>query len=127
MVAFSFLECVEKWDQHPFLRRRAREMQVLVTESKQKRTVCPTLANMTLNQAVLRPFTQAMANQGMICKPIAKIREALWKFYLQELTEEQRGEFSKIKPKVKSTAEFIARMLTRIKRKWSRWEMPRVP
>ena len=127
MVAFSFLECVEKWDQHPFLRRRAREMQVLVADSKKRRTVLPTLTNMALNQALLRPFTQAMANQGMICRSVGKIKEAVWEFYLQELPEEQRGEVFKLRPKVKRTTGFISMMLTRIKRKWSRWEMPRVP
>ena len=127
MAAFSFLECVQAWDAHPYLRRRARAKQPLVEDYKQKRSVLPTLRNMTLNATVLRPFTQAMASHGVIRKNIDLIKEALWTFYLQELPEEEKPNAFKLKPKVRSTAVFIQRMLTQIKRKWSRWELPRVP
>ena len=127
MAAFSFLECAKEWDAHPYLRRRARAVQNLVEDQKQKKHVLPTLRNMALNANVLRPFTKAMASQGVIRKDIHLIKDALWKFYLQELPEEEMPNAFKLKLKVRSTAVFIQRMLTQIKRKWSRWELPRAP
>ena len=127
MPALSFLGCVTAWDAHPFLRRRARDRVVLVKDHKKKKKVLPTLMNMALNAVILRPFTKAMAGHGLTRKPISLIKEALWKFYLQELPEEHKTEALQLTPKVRQTALYIQRMWTQITRKWSRWEMPRVP
>ena len=127
MPAFNFLDCVAHWDAQPHLRRRARAMQVLVEDQKKKKIVLPTLANMSLNSSAIRPFTLTMAKYGIIRKDICLIQDALWKFYLEELPEEQKSEAFRLKPKVKSTAIFMQRMLTQIKRKWTRWELPRAP
>ena len=64
-------------ESHPFLRRRARDRVVLVEDHKKKKKVLPTLMNMALNAVILRPFTKAMAEHGLIRNPISLIKEAL--------------------------------------------------
>ena len=92
----------------------------------------PSLANLKLNYVILKPFTEAMASYGRITKPVGLIKEAVRKFYeteaepVQEKPETMDMKLRREK-NISKTAEAIKAMLTVIKRKWTLWELPRVP
>ena len=132
MAQLSFLSCCAEWEKHRVLRKRARSRSVLVIDCKNRNYISPTLTNMKLNHVVLKPFTEAMAKFGRISKPIALIKEAVREFYdsesqpVEEKPETMDMKLRKEKNIVR-TAEAIKAMLTMIKRKWTLWELPRVP
>ena len=130
LMPCSFLSCVDVWDGYPKLRRRARLREMLVQDCRGRKHVSPTLANILHNEHVLRPITQHMASTGHILKTKRLLHEAVWHFYCSQ-TESDAAEDPVAKCKKVSVAaksvKAIKKMLTAIKRKWSRWEMPRVP
>ena len=69
---------------------------------------------------------------GRIAKPIGLIKEALREFYASEKDDEaEKPETTDMKVRkdknINKTAEAIKSMLTVVKRKWTKWELPRVP
>ena len=130
MGAFSLMECAEDWEHHVYLRKRGRSQQVLVQDCKSKKNVLPTLKNIRYNADVLRPLTQKMASQGIISSSVKFLKPALKLFYEEQLAEEERRKPDtelKIISKANSSAFYIKRMLSVVKKKWAKWEMPRAP
>ena len=104
---------------------------MLVQDSKGRSHISPTLENLKLNEPILRPLTTAMAEAGRISKPLSSIKEALVKFYdgeNEEMQETPENTEMKLRRErnVKKTGKAILSMLTVIKRKWTKWEIPRV-
>ncbi|CAE7313379.1 unnamed protein product [Symbiodinium sp. CCMP2592] len=71
-----------------------------------------------------------MAEAGRISKPLVTIKEALHSFYYKESQEmEETPETSEMKLRrernITKSAKAILSMLTVIKRKWTKWELPR--
>ena len=131
MATLSFISCATSWEKHRVLRKRARARMMLVQDTKNRSHVSPTLANLKFNAPVLKPFTEAMANYGKISKPVHLIKEALRKFYSRENEEmEETPETVEMRLRkdrnISKSAKAIAAMLTVVKRKWTKWELPRV-
>lgn len=127
-TVFNFLACVTVWDGHPALRKRARSQQILLLESHGRKHISPTLNNISLNKLVLKPFTEIMATHGLIRKSLSLVTQAIQAFYQQELCEEHSKDplvLAKMDRAAKKSAKIIKSMLTSVKRKWARWEMPR--
>ena len=125
---FNFLACVSMWDGHPALRKRARSQQILLLESRGRKHISPTLNNISLNKLVLKPFTEIMATHGVICKSMSLLLQAIQAFYQQELSDEHKKDpvvLAKMDRAAKKSAKIVKSMLTLVKHKWSRWEMPR--
>ena len=130
MADFNFMECVGMWDNEVALRRRAQSMQVLAKDLKDKKNVLPTLKNIKFNAALLNPITKVMANRGYIYQWVDLLHEPLTRFYLENLHEDDKRKpdtNGRITSKVSQTAFFVKRMLSVVKRKWAKWEMPRAP
>ena len=132
MAKLCFLECVKAWEQHRSLRERARGRNILLLDSKGRKHIVPSLENTKLNAAIIRPFTRKMAETGRIRKPIKLIKEVVRKFYENETNSDDENELSmdvKLRKErnIHKSAEIIKSMLTMIKRKWAKWELPRVP
>ena len=130
MEAFHFMECVEAWDSFVYLRHRARDLEVLVRDVKGKKNVLPTLKNIKYNLDALRPFSKVMAKYGFIYKNLHLLKPPLRQFYREQLPEDQRrlpASELKLSKRVNQSAFFIKRMLSMLKRKWAKGEMPRVP
>lgn len=132
MAKFSFLECAKAWEQHRSLRKRAQGRNILLVDSKGRRHICPSLDNIKLNASVLRPMTRKMAESGRIRKTIVLIKEVVRKFYDNESNSDDENQMStevrmRKERNINKTAEIIKAMLTTVKRKWAKWELPRVP
>ncbi|CAE7299193.1 unnamed protein product [Symbiodinium sp. CCMP2456] len=106
---------------------------MLVQDEKGRAHVAPSLENIKYNACLLRPFTRVMAETGRIRKPIHLIKEALSKFYKREgqvwaddndVPETMEAKLRRSR-NMSKTADTIKSMLTVIKRKWSKWELPR--
>ena len=114
------------------MRKRARSRSALLIDCKNRNHISPSLENMKLNHVILKPFTEAMAKYGRISKPIALIKEVVRAFYDSEKEPvEEKPETMDMRLRreknITKTAEAIKSMLTMIKRKWTLWELPRVP
>ncbi|CAE7211691.1 unnamed protein product [Symbiodinium necroappetens] len=102
----------------------------LVQDTKERSYVAPTLCNLKYNVPILKPLTEEMARAGRISKPIHLIKTALHKFYdmqseeMQETPETMQMKLRRER-NISKTAKSIVAMLTVIKRKWTKWEMPR--
>ena len=117
------------WDSHPRLRKRARTRELLVVDARGRKHVSPTLSNLHVNSSVVRPFTLVMAKHGVIItKSLSKLRPPIEAFYRQELVDEESKDpivLARLTSSAKKTAKIVKTMLTAVKRKWSKWEMPR--
>ncbi len=105
---------------------------MLVIDCKNRNHVYPSLANLKLNHVLLKPFTEAMATYGRITKPKGLIKEAVRTFYdgeAEPVPDKPETMDMKLRKEknIDKTAEAIKAMLTVIKRKWTLWELPRVP
>ncbi|CAE7231724.1 unnamed protein product [Symbiodinium sp. CCMP2592] len=130
MAKLSFLECVKAWEQHRSLRKRARGRNVLLLDIKGRKHVVPSLENTKLNASIIRPMTREMAKSGRIRKPINLIKEVVRKFYENEANSDDENQLTtdaKLRKdrNINKSAEIIKSMLTMIKRKWAKWELPR--
>lgn len=124
---FSYKEpCVRSWEGNRELRKRAisKEMLMVDKDSTDSTIIAPSLPNLKLNYPILKGFTAHMAAAGIICtNRIRMIQEPVIAFY--ELMQADTGT-AEVKALCYGTAYHIKRMLHVVKRKWSRWEMPRV-
>ena len=130
MASFNFLDCPGLWETKQQLRRRATNLKILVQDSKGRKRVSPTLKNLELNQDILKPITATMAKYGYMDKNVEILKEALRVFYTEHISDEDKIQpivQQKLTTLVSGTAYYVGQMLTVLKRKWSKWELPRVP
>ena len=116
------------WDAHHRLRKRARSFDPLFFDTLGRKHIAPTLANISANAVVLKPFTAIMATHGIISKSLPILTQAIQAFYQEEIEEERRKDpvvLARMNRAVKKSSKVAKTMLTEVKRKWSRWEMPR--
>lgn len=125
---FSYQEpCVAAWELSRELRRRGIQGKPLVENSRDddgEAAVLPTLPNLRRNYTLLKAYTSTMAKTGtMLTSRISYIGEPITAFYeLMGLTvTSQAG-----KSLCYGNSYIVKRMLSAIRRKWARWEMPRV-
>ena len=105
----------------------------LVQDYKGRSHISPSLDNLKFNEPVLRPFTRAMAEAGRIHKPLRMIKAAVEKFYSREIDEidemvdtpETTEMQLRRERNINKSAKAILSMLSVIKRKWTKWEIPR--
>ena len=131
---FSFGEsCVRAWEGHRELRKRAIKGDPLLVGEKESTDdeedlgmhIPQSLGNIRLNYTLLKAYTKHMARSGcVVTKNVVLLKEPLTKFYeLMEIDVERPA----AKAVCKGQAVVIKKMLTVVKRKWTRWEMPRAP
>ena len=124
MTKLSFDCCVEQWEQSKELRSLAMAKKPVVIDSNGKTQVFPTLANIKANVTFLKPMTRAMAQQGcIVTNKISLLRDATRSFYTQmglDLSNTQ------VKCAVYVSSYVAKKMLCAIRKKWYRWELPRV-
>ena len=128
---FSFKEpCVRAWEQQRDLRQCGIKGEQLIHgedigHGDPGLHINPSLPNIRKNYNFLKAFTKTMAESGIIStKHVHLIKEAVSSFY--ELMQIDVN-----KPDAKALCHAISwvvkKMLGVLKRKWARWEMPRVP
>ena len=130
MAGFNFMDCPGLWETKVHLVRRATNLKILVQDSKGRKRVSPTLSNLELNLDILKPVTATMAKYGYMDKHVEILKDALRVFYKQQMSDENQISPTvqqKVSTLVSGTAYYVGQMLTVLKRKWSKWELPRVP
>ena len=133
MGDITFDACVAMWGEVAYLRRAGRKLKLLVEDVKKRKHIVASLPNIKLNKQLLRPLTMEMARQGRISKPIDAIKDAFAAFYKSQIEEDEDCNVESRETEIKITrlasgsAFFVKKMLTVVKRKWSLWELPRVP
>lgn len=122
---FSFVEaCLKSWETVRDIRARAIKKEKIVVSERGTGVIHPTLQNIRCNYALLKGFTRHMSETGVIMtKRLAYIKPAIRGYY--ESMEVDTAT-DKMTLTVNVVAEAIEKMLTVVRRKWSRWEMPRV-
>lgn len=122
--SFSYCEpCVNEWKTNHTLCMLATKCKQLVRDTAQGKIVYPTLQNIRFNHALLKAYTKTMAERGVIMtnrmsyiKPPVRIF-----FELMEIDCKTDAAITAIH----ATAYVIKQMLSAIKRKWRKWELPR--
>lgn len=125
--SFSYVEpCLRQWEMHRPLRERAiKGNSLVVQESGKANLFAPSLANISLNYVLLKGFTSHMSTSGVICTSLVDpVKAAVKAFYalMQCDVDSDAGV-----AQCHSVAKSIKKMLFVIRRKWRKWEMPRVP
>ena len=125
-LSFSYEEpCVEYWDTNRALRKLAVKHQPLVKDVEGRAVIQPSLSNVRANYHLLKGYTQAMAENGVILtNRTSYLGVPIKKFY--EIQVELDSSTPEAKAIITGTATVIRQMLTLVKRKWTRWELPRV-
>lgn len=121
---FSFSPFVETaWKSEADLIARARGKKLLISDVNGKGMVAPSLDNIRHNFTVLRAYTRCMAENGFIVtKHIEYLKEPITGFYQMQKIDTKSEHAVGV---IHGTAGFVKRMLHVIKKKWSRWEIPR--
>ena len=125
---FSFVEpCLRMWE----LNRPLRELGIkgkhlVVQEDEHTITVfVPSLGTISKNYRLLKPFTQHMSETGVVCTCLTSpIEAAVKEFYSLMQCDVKSDVGVAVCHKV---ATNIKKMLHVLRRKWKKWEMPRVP
>lgn len=125
---FSFTKaCVRSWENSRDLRSRGIRGKTLLrhADDLELGDMPPSLANISKNYTILKGFTSHMAETGVICtRLIDPLKSPLEAFYdLMEVDAKSAQAISIIH----GCASIIKQMLGMLRRKWQRWEMPRVP
>ena len=122
-LASIFAECAEDFDKSRKLRKRALAKQTLVVDCNGCNHVPPSLLNLRENVDIVRAYTSCMAKKGIICTnridPLKPPIEA----YYQSMGVDVKSDHAK--SIIHGTAYILKRMLHVVKKKWSRWEIPR--
>ena len=124
--SFSYVEpCLRHWELHRPLRERAIKGQNLIAVEDAKKPFAPSLTNLSMNYTLLKGFTEHMSNSGVICTSlIDPVKDAITGFYeLMECDVKSDAGVSVCH----AVAKNVKKMLFVIRRKWRKWEMPRVP
>lgn len=121
---FSFSpHCELAWKSDADVTSLAQRKKLLISDANGKGVIPPSLDNIRHNYTVLRAYTRCMAKHGVIVtKHIDYIKEPIREFYAKNKIDIRSEHAVGV---IHGTARFIKRMLHVIKRKWSRWEMPR--
>ena len=121
---FSFsLFCETAWKSDADLVALAKAKKLLISDVNGKGVIPPSLDNIRHNFSVLRGYAKCMANSGVIVtKHIDYLKEPILKFYEDQKINVKSEHVVGV---IHGSAGFVKRMLGAIKRKWSRWEMPR--
>ena len=115
---------MRKWETSRKLRSKGIQGKSLL-ESENPGRVAPSLANISLNYHLLKGFTGHMADSGVICtKLLEPIKPPVAAFYEMMGVDTTSAHAISI---IHGVACAIKKMLTNIRLKWKRWEMPRVP
>ena len=125
--SFDYHEpCIRMWENCRPLRERAIQGKSLVASVHDAvQPTPPSLENMSKNHTLLKGFTSYMADTGVICtNHVDPVKKAVVGFYtLMQCDVETDAGVTVCHDVAKS----IKRMLTIIRFKWRRWEMPREP
>ena len=122
---FSYVEpCLRAWEGNRPLRQLGITGVSLIVGEDSNGVIPPNLANIRANYTLLKGYTQHMANTGLIItKLIGYIQPPVLKFYeLMEIDVATNG----AKAVIYAASYIIKKMLHVVRRKWARWEMPRV-
>ena len=122
---FSYVEpCLRAWESSRSLRKLGINGESLAVGEDTNGVIPPTLQNVKANYTLLKAYTQHMANTGVIItKLIGYIQPPVVKFYeLMEIDVTTH----EAKALAYGASFVIKKMLHVIRRKWARWEMPRV-
>ena len=121
---FSFSRfCENAWASDEDLVALAKAKKLLISDVNGRGVVAPSLDNIRHNFSVLRAFTKCMAINGVIVtKHIDYLKEPIMGFYENQKINVKTEHVVGV---IHGTASFVKRMLGMIKKKWSRWEMPR--
>ena len=122
--SFFVRHCMDLWEQNRTLRRLARHKKMVVRDVDEGCIISPTLGNLRFNHALLSGYTKLMAAKGVIItKRMSFIKPPIREFYREydvDVSTEESKAF------IHGVAHIVKRMLGMIKRKWSKWELPRV-
>lgn len=121
---FSFVEpCLDFWDGNRGLRKLALQRHQLVRDSEGKSIIAPSLVNLRYNYPLLKGYTKHMAETGIILtNRMSYLKPPIKAFYeLMEVDCSHEG----AKTVIYATAFSVKQMLSLVKRKWNRWELPR--
>lgn len=125
--SFSYaVPCVEFWESQRGLCKLAVQRKSLVKEAEGKAIVHPSLPNLRLNYLLLKGYTKTMKEKGVILtKHMTYILPAISDFY-ESMDPELDTKLDGPRTVIYGTAAVVKKMLTVIKRKWRKWELPRV-
>lgn len=123
---FSFVDsCWKAWETVGEIRSSAIKKQKLIRNEKASGLIHPTLQNIRFNYKLLKGFTQHMAAVGVIMtKRLEFLKPPIEKYYRQMEVDTSTEAMTTT---IHGVGILVKKMLSVIKRKWSRWEMPRVP
>ena len=124
--SFSFAPCVRIWEGQPGLCKIAVQRKQLVKDVDDKPIIHPSLPNIRKNYLLLKGYTQTMKDSGVILtNRISYIVHPINGFY-ETMDPEMDTKHDGPKTVIYGTALAIKNMLAIIKRKWRKWELPRV-
>ena len=115
--------CVNEWKTNHTLCMLATKCKQLVRDAAQGKIVYPTLQNIRFNHALLKAYTKTMAERGVITtNRMSYIKPPVRDFFeLMEIDCKTDATITAIH----ASAFVIKQMLSAIKRKWRKWELPR--
>ena len=122
--SFSYsAPCVGYWEGNRCLRKLALQHQLLLKDAEGEKIIKVSLQNIRCNYHMLKGYTKAMAESGFILtNRITYLKPPIWAFYeLMEVDCSHPG----AKAVIHGSAKIVRHMLTMVKRKWTRWELPR--
>lgn len=124
-VTYSYVEpCLSHWEKNRGIRKLALRHEKLVKDADGKPLISASLRNLRCNYHLLKGFTQHMANEGVILtNRVAFTKPPVKAFY--ELMEVDTTTDSATAV-IHGTAVLIKQMLTLVRSKWRKWELPRV-
>ena len=125
-ATFSFVDpCCHHWEGSKKLRKLALTRKLLVKDVNGNAQVPPSLPNLRENSELVRAYTMCMASTGVILtNRIAYVKAPIEAFYASFEVDVKTDQACAI---IYGTAFIVKKMLHVVKRKWSRWELPRVP
>ena len=121
---FSFVDgCLKQWEASKHLKKCALSRKLLVADVNEQGHVPPSLSNLRANSEVVRAYTMVMAETGVIVtNRIKYVRAPIEAFYASFQIDTKTEHCAAI---TYGTAYIVKKMLHVVKRKWSRWEIPR--
>ena len=122
--SFYVKHCTDSWERNRTLRRLARHKKMIVRDADEGCIISPTLNNLRHNHALLSGYTALMAEKGyIITTRMSFLKPPIREFYREydvDIATDESKAF------IHGVTHIVKRMLGMIKRKWSKWELPRV-
>lgn len=121
---FSFVEpCKELWESQKAIRKRARARELLLQDADRSTIIPASLENIRFNYFVLKGYTSHMAATGVILtNRMSFLKPPIREFY-REYDMDVTADAGKAI--IHAAAHVLKRMFRVIKRKWTKWELPR--